>query len=182
MAHPSLKGHFLLASHTLKDGNFVQSVILMIRHDLEGALGLIINSPIGVSVSDAIGETIESAQNVDEPLYRGGPCQGPLMVLHGSASVSADEVLPGIYVSAEKDPIDTLMQQKAWPIRYVVNFSAWAADQLEREMAEGSWLVLPASPQDVFSDDLELWRGLMTRANLLRFVKPAQIPDHGWEN
>jgi putative transcriptional regulator len=170
----SLRGYFLLASPSLQDANFIRSVVLMVRHSHEGAMGLKINDPLSVTVAEAASDQLEHADEVHETLFRGGPVPGPVMLLHGLAG--GEEVMPGVHFTARRDEIVDVMLSKVQPTRYVVNYSAWAADQLEQELAEGAWIVVPATPQDVFCDVEGLWSRLMTRANLLKFIKPGDIP------
>src|SRR5437764_733950 len=99
----SLQGQLLIASPKLLDPNFAQSVILMIQHNDEGALGLVLNRPLGMSVRSAWEQVSEIPCEIESPLLKGGPCEGPLMVVHTSAALSQVEVLPGVYFSTEKD-------------------------------------------------------------------------------
>jgi putative transcriptional regulator len=180
---PSLKGHFLLASASLRDPNFIRCVVLLVRHDEQGALGLVINNELPVTVADALSESMEIAEAVEAPLFKGGPCSGPLMALSGRAADSSEEVLPGVSFSMDKHDIEQWMSDQVTPIRFVLGYAGWGSEQLEQELAEGSWSVLPATPQDVFSDVGEdLWTKLMSRANLLKFVQPDSIPDDESQN
>ena len=172
----SLRGHFLLASPSLRDPNFLRSVILIIRHDEEGAIGLTINMPLEATVSDALGD--EVAADVQEPLRRGGPCEGPMMVIHDIGQLeSGDEVLPGIYYTHARSDIELVMASEAPQALYVIGYAGWQPDQLERELAEGSWVVLPATSTEVFSGTSDLWQRLSTRAGLLKFLPPEKIPE-----
>src|ERR1700726_3009595 len=96
----SLVGSFLIARPVLKDPNFAESVVLVLNHDEDGALGLVVNRVL---------ETKE----VPFPVFRGGPCSAPgFFMLHGHAEWAADassgvepgakkEVAPGIFVGDE---------------------------------------------------------------------------------
>jgi putative transcriptional regulator len=180
---PSLKGHFLLASPSLRDPNFVRCVVLLVRHDEQGAMGLVINNALPVSVAEALGQAIEIAGDVDETLYKGGPCNGPVMALSGYTYESSEEVLPGVSFSIDDEDVKRLMTEQASPVRYIVGYAGWGSEQLEQELAEGAWSVLPATPQDVFGpSDEDLWGKLMSRATLLKFVKPEDIPEDPSQN
>lgn len=172
----SLRGHFLIASHALLDTYFEQSVILMIRHDDEGAVGVVINKPLTATVADALGEEIAVA--VDEPLRRGGPCEGPMMVIHDRADLDAsDEVTRGIYYTHARADIEHVMGETAARALYLVGYAGWGAEQLEREMEEGSWRTIPAAEADIFGPTTDLWSRLSSRAGLLKFLPPDKIPD-----
>jgi putative transcriptional regulator len=172
----TLKGHFLLASPALTDGNFLRAVVLLVRHDQDGALGVKVNDPLDVTVADALGESVEAARDIAATLFRGGPCNGPMVVLHGD--LGGEEVLPGVQFTASKDGIERVMLDRVEPARYCISYAGWEADQLEQELAEGAWVIVPATPQDVFGPHQDLWARLMSRANLLKFIRPDQIPDH----
>src|SRR3954470_6692789 len=88
----SLAGSFLVAKPVLQDPNFVQTVILMLRHDGEGAFGLVVNRPA-------------DAEGLPFPVYVGGPCSATgLILLHGQpewanlGDEGTGEIAPGVYV------------------------------------------------------------------------------------
>ncbi len=84
----NLSGRLLIASPYLTDGNFLRSVVFMIRHDEEGAFGLAINRPTTTRVRDVVGVTgLKGQQREDDLIFRGGPVEGPLLALHDLAGV-----------------------------------------------------------------------------------------------
>jgi putative transcriptional regulator len=172
-----LAGKFLLASAALGDPNFARSVVLIIRHDAEGAFGLVINKPLSVSVREALGESIPAARSCEAPVYSGGPCQGPVFVLHADPSIGGEEPLASLYVTTDREAIEQLLHDAADPIKLFASYSGWGAGQLENELGESSWLVVDADADEVFSVDPHLWSRLSTRANLSKFVDPQRIPD-----
>jgi len=174
---PSLKGHFLLAAPTLAGSVFERSVVLLVRHDADGAFGVIVNAPLPATVAEAIGEEVEAAVGVEAPLYRGGPCPGPMMMLHGHPTEESEPVVPGVHYTAARPDIERVLADRAEPTRYVFGYAGWGAAQLESELAEGSWAVLPATPADTFGPPDELWARLVARSNLTKYVRPDQIPD-----
>ncbi|MFT3787142.1 MAG: YqgE/AlgH family protein [Tepidisphaeraceae bacterium] len=175
---PSLRGHFLLASNSLMDPNFSRSVVLLVKHDEDGALGLIINRPLPVTVAEALGDALESVGELQRPLYKGGPCTGPLMALSGMAVDKSEEVIMGVHFCVHQEALEKLIERDALPSRYVLGYAGWGSEQLEQELAEGAWMVAPATPQDVFTEPTdELWARLMSRANLMKFISPDFIPD-----
>lgn len=88
---PSLRGRFLLASPTLADPNFSKTIVLIVRHDEDGALGLVLNRPLGVTLDEACSEDVEAARGVAVALFHGGPCAGPLVAVHNIARLAAEE-------------------------------------------------------------------------------------------
>lgn len=179
----SLRGQFLIASSDLLDPNFERSVVLLLKHDLSGAIGVIVNAPLSVTIDEALGDNVEQAKGIDAPLHRGGPCQGPMIALHDAAREEAVEILPGVNVSeiVSKDDIAQLLSDAAarqTAVRYIVGCAGWAPDQLESELAEGSWLTTQATSHDVFADPPEqLWDRMTTKAGLTKFIAPDAIPE-----
>src|SRR4051812_11769682 len=102
----SLQGQLLIASPKLMDPNFFKSVVLVVQHGDGGALGLILNRRIDVTVQSAWGQVSEGTCEVEGNLHQGGPCEGPLMVVHGEESLGQLEVLPGIHFSTERESIE----------------------------------------------------------------------------
>jgi len=89
----SLKGKLLLAVPAMEDPNFARSVVLIIKHDDEGAFGLVLNQPTGVDVRDAIELDDDIECDAEAGLFRGGPCDGPLMVLHERADLAQETII-----------------------------------------------------------------------------------------
>jgi len=178
-----LKGKFIIASPALHDPNFASAVVLIVQHDDNGALGLIINRPLDVTIDQAWGQISELPCLVSGPLHQGGPCEGPLMVLHTDDSHGQIELGGELFCTTAKDDIETLVTigDPERPMKFFVNYAGWSEGQLESELAEGAWLVTSATVPQIFSltgDDL--WRRLMNRAALLRanpWLNPKLIPE-----
>src|SRR5262245_45826487 len=133
----SLQGHFLIASPHLADTNFYKGVVLMIKHDEEGAFGLILNRPTQNTVSDVWKMVGEEDVNCAERIFLGGPVSGPLVALHRLESAAEAEVMRGIFFSAHKDKLQKLVQQTAKPYRFFTGYAGWAGGQLEDELLAG---------------------------------------------
>jgi putative transcriptional regulator len=175
----SLAGQFLIASPRLVDPNFARSVVLMVQHGEEGALGLIINHPLDTSLEDVCEKILETPCSTDGVLFQGGPCEGPLMVVHTHSNRSDIEIKPGVHFSTERESIEWLLRYNEAPIRFFVGYSGWTAGQLETEMETGSWLTVPAGEEQIFKGGggEELWSKLLTIATLGKWIDPARIPD-----
>src|SRR5215469_11256802 len=98
----SLQGHFLIASPQLQDPNFFRSVVLLVQHNDQGALGVILNRPLDMTIQEAWPQVSEEPCNAEGPLHEGGPCRGPLMVLHTDEPLSQLKVCDGIYFNTDK--------------------------------------------------------------------------------
>jgi len=176
---PEFQGHLLIASPTLRDPNFARSVVLLIRHNEDGAFGLILNRPTKVPLAQVWSQASESPCNSKERLHLGGPVEGPLMALHTQPSLSDLEILDGVYFSTEPDHLRTLVAQRESTTRFFAGYSGWGNLQLENEMAEGSWLTLPATAGHMFHNEKDLWdkvRREIADASLLVSLKIKQAP------
>ena len=104
----NLSGRLLVASPHLSDGNFLRSVVFMIRHDAEGAFGLAINRPSERRFSDLVDvHASEGQPRQDDWIHVGGPVSGPLLALHSLAGVGepcrvADPHDPGDYIGPDE--------------------------------------------------------------------------------
>jgi putative transcriptional regulator len=173
----STQGKLLLASPRLADPNFARSVVLMIQHNAEGALGLILNRPLEITVRQACEQSLGEECEVDEFLYQGGPCEGPLMVVHGNELEKDADVLPGIFFTTDKTKIESLLKQQIALARYFVGYAGWSAGQLEAEMEIDSWVITDAAPPFIFEEQENLWLKLMRGRLLSQWVDPDRIPD-----
>lgn len=173
----SLAGQFLLASPRLVDPNFLKAVVLMIQHDADGALGLVLNRPLDVSVQDACDKVLETPCTLEGMIHQGGPCSGPLMVVHSDPSQAQIEVCRGAHFTTERHHIESLLQRADVRTRFFVGYAGWGSGQLEAEMETGSWIKSAATCDDVFDADAErLWSRLTMQVTLGRWVDPKLIP------
>lgn len=161
----SFKGRLLLASPDMLDPNFARTVSLLVEHSDDGALGLVLNRPTEVDVATAWAETMGESCVYDGRLYRGGPCPGPLMVLHTDHAQADAIVTEDICFSTDRDKVATILNgDLGGPVRCFVNYAGWGGGQLEGELDEGVWALAPSSVADVFSDN-DIWLSLWRRIN-----------------
>ena len=175
----SLQGQLLVASPKLIDPNFFKSVVLIVQHGDGGALGLILNRALDITVQTAWGQVSEGDCEVDGQIHQGGPCEGPLMVLHEDESLGQLEVVPGVHFSTERDSIEELVSRNHCQMKFFVGYAGWSPGQLEGEIEEGSWLTAAARGDEVFSVDDDQWDAAMkriARANAIPFIDPKLIP------
>ncbi|MEQ8846192.1 YqgE/AlgH family protein [Botrimarina sp.] len=171
-----LSGQLLVASRKLRDPNFRQSVVLLLEHNENGALGVVLNRPTERTV-EQVWEAVEfDPCDCQQPLNYGGPVQGPLIALHTSEELSEKQVLPGLYLSMQRATVDPLVRQTKHPFRLYSGNSGWGGGQLEGELNEGSWLTTPAHSDDVFADPTTVWREVTSRIALAVMV-PGLDPD-----
>jgi len=172
----SLKGQLLLASTQLLDPNFVQTVVLMVQHNEQGAMGLVLNRPLEISIRSAWEQVSQTPCVREEPLRVGGPCEGVLMAIHPHATASQVEIIPGLHFATETEHLEWLLQQKQGQMRFFVGYAGWSAGQLEKEMEIGSWLVTPATLERVFAPDDEQWNSIK-RELAMAAVQPGYRPE-----
>jgi putative transcriptional regulator len=175
----SLRGQLLVAGPSLVDPNFHRTVVLVGEHGEEGAMGVVLNRPSGVTVGEAVPPLVDL---VDEggPVYVGGPVQPEAIVVLGEFEeperasvliVGAIGFLPGeIDDAAELGPLARS--------RVFAGYAGWGPGQLEAELAESSWIVEPAVPDDVFvTDPADLWSGVLRRKGGPYAVLALMPPD-----
>ena len=156
----TIQGKILVASSTISDKRFKQSVILMVDHDADGAFGFIINKPLYSINKSALFNELNLEYAPDESfitIFYGGPVDRKLgFVIHESEySIDATRrVTDEISVSPERDVI-LAMAKGEGPKRYVfaLGYSGWLSGQLEFEMRRHDWLIAPANSKIVFDDN-----------------------------
>jgi putative transcriptional regulator len=153
----SYEGHLLVASPHLLDPNFVKTVVLLVQHSDQGALGVVINRPISKTVKELWSEVGDAPCESGQPVFLGGPVPGPLMAIHADASLAELEILPGLFFAAKKAHLDRLVGRGDQPFRIFVGHAGWGPGQLEHELQEGAWLTTPATADCVFRDPEDLW-------------------------
>ena len=177
----SLQGKLLIASPQMRDPNFHRSIVLIIRDDNDGAMGLVLNRPLELSISEACEKVLETPCEMEGYLHEGGPCEGPMMVLHaGDAfgeAIGDLEVLDGLWFITNKEEIESLLAEPRDQLKCFVGYAGWTDDQLAGEMDSGSWLIHPATLDSVFSDDARQWSKLMVQLTLRDQIDPRRIPD-----
>jgi putative transcriptional regulator len=177
----TLQGQLLIASPRLVDPNFFHTVILLVQHNDEGALGLVVNRPLQTSIQEMWKEVSEGdVCEVPGHLHQGGPCEGPLMVLHGDDIYSEIEVIKGVHFCTRRDTIEKLVADNPGAMKFFVGYAGWSPGQLESEIREGSWLSAPADPTLVLEGNEHLWNDLirvLSKAAVVSLVDPKFIPD-----
>lgn len=153
----SLKAHLLIASTELHDPNFAKTVVLLIDHNDDGSLGVVLNRPTNRSIADIWRQIHEDETACKAPVFWGGPVAGPLMVIHRIEALADIEIMPGVYFSTTKNNIDSVMQSDSPDIRFFIGCAGWSPGQLETEIDEGSWGILPATHAHVFDGNADFW-------------------------
>ena len=165
MMAQSLAGQLLLASPSLLDPNFARTVVLIGVHSEDGAMGVVLNRPSGVTVGEAVPQ-LQEAVGALEPVYVGGPVQSSSIVVLAEfldPSPAGLLVLGRIGFPAPDASIEDLAEATARR-RVFAGHAGWGQGQLDAEMEGGDWIAHPAQPEDVFTDvPEELWSSVLTR-------------------
>ena len=177
MESETLQGQLLISSARMLDPNFAHTVILLVQAGEEGALGLVLNRPLEITVKEACAQVLESPCNVEAPLLKGGPCEGPLMAVHSFRSASDVQVVNGVYLTTERHKIEELLREGVPHAKFFVGYSGWSAGQLEMEIETGSWVAAPADAERIFDDDPEQWARLMAELTAGQPIKRNQMPS-----
>lgn len=161
------KGVLLVASPSLSDPNFHQTVLLIIEHGRGGTVGLILNRPTNVLLSEVLPD-FTVLKRTPYRLFAGGPVnQTQLVLLFRLTQVLPDtrQIVGEIYVGTPR-VLERIMTQPrpTESFRAFAGFAGWAPGQLEHEMLEGAWGILPSDPFSIFDKDpATLWPDSITR-------------------
>ena len=159
----SLQGQLLVSSPSLNDPNFRKTVVLIAHHDEEGAMGLVLSRPSDVAAGDAV-PALQLLPGADDPVYVGGPVQPEaFMVLAEFEDV--DAAAAPIFGSVGFMPRGGRAGRAAdQALPALLGLRRLGRGQLESELAEPSWIVVPAEADDAFATDPdELWRTVLHR-------------------
>ncbi len=153
----------LVALDTVLDPNFRRTVVLMLHHSDEGAFGLVLNRSTDVSM-DALCSSIEMVWNgsIEMQVDWGGPVQPDhgwvLLGDEGLASMEIEDVAHGVRFSRSQNVLRDAAASPPADLRVFLGSAGWGAGQLEHEIADGSWLVVPVDRGLVFDTDQDgLW-------------------------
>lgn len=174
----SLKGQLLVAAPGLLDPNFWRTVVLVGEHSEEGALGVVLNRSSETRVTEAAPELAGIADGMGH-VHLGGPVQPSAVVVLADFVEPRDEeavVVASVgFLPAEVDP-DALGEVRR--ARVYVGYAGWGPGQLDDELDDGSWIVEPALPEDVFTDEPDdLWSAVLRRKGGPFAVLATMPPD-----
>jgi putative transcriptional regulator len=166
--------YLLIATPTLVDPNFAQSVVLMAHHDAQGAMGFILNRLHDAPAREMLAPRQQQGVHAETPLHLGGPvaADGILAVFRDAIDgVESAAIAPGLFVSGSARILPILFAEapgrELVTGRLVFGYSGWSAGQLEREMEEGAWLALPYQEDLAYSARVDdLWRRCFERLGL----------------
>jgi putative transcriptional regulator len=170
-----------VAGPPLEDPNFRRTVVFMIEHNEEGALGVVLNRPSPIDLADALPQWADLAAS-PPTVFIGGPVeQGSVLGLGRLVEDAAPDGLTLVHagigvLDLEADPVRLLGEVGG--VRLFTGYAGWGAGQLEGELAMGGWYVVDAEPEDVTTtapDDL--WRAVLRRQPDRDLALLALFPD-----
>jgi putative transcriptional regulator len=177
----SLRGRLLVATPTLYDPNFFRTVVLVLEHNDDGALGVVLNRPSETSVGESLPDWDPLAA---EPgvVFVGGPVSpGAAIGLARAGSVDHTDGWAPLFgpmgtVDLGRPPPELSVEVQS--LRVFAGYAGWSAGQLDGEVEAGGWFVLDAAPDDVFTSGPEsLWASVLRRQGG-RMAMFATAPPH----
>jgi putative transcriptional regulator len=167
MAHLSHAGRLLVASPAIGDPNFDHTVVLLLDHDPDGALGVVLNRPSDLAADEVLpgwsdlttrpgvvfsGGPVEQEGIIGLGRRREAAGSGPFQVTVGSIGV----------VDLSVEPVDVVGTVDG--IRLFAGYAGWGEGQLESELVQGGWWLIDADPDDLLTDEPDaLWSRVMKR-------------------
>jgi len=176
----SLAGQFLVADLDLTDAPFQRSVVLLLDHNADGAFGLVVNRPLGLTAAQIVDRPDDAVEHPERrgkiPLYSGGPVEPQaVFVLHTGIpapwkSPAVREVRPGLWFEPSFPAIqpyvtgrtEDLPPDDCPVVRLYLGYAGWAEGQLETELDQGAWQVIEGRADLVFRlPPTEVWKKAM---------------------
>jgi len=177
----NLTDHFLIAMPAMTDPYFAKSLTYVCEHTEQGALGVVINKPIEMTLKmllDQVGIEFGAEQHAEELVHFGGPVQmNRGSVLHQPLGewMSTLAVNERVALTTSKDILEAVGRgQGPYKLLVSLGYAGWAAGQLEQELAQNAWLTVPASATVIF--DLP-WEQRLPAAMQLLGIDFASLAD-----
>ena len=156
----SFRGQCLVSAPHLRESNFFKTVVLIVEHGAQGAMGLVLNRPSTILVSNALAKHFE-LPNTGDLVYMGGPVEpAALLVLHNAEDIAGDDapVCPGVYIGSSPEAFEEVirrvgLEDHSLNFRIYSGCAGWSPGQLEQEVARGDWHVVPPLQNIVYHED-----------------------------
>ncbi len=167
------KGKFLVAGRHIRDPRFRETVIILIQHDLNGSIGLIVNRPTTVKLSDFFPE-IKEQPGKEHFTYIGGPVEMAKvhLLMHGqNKPEGAQRIFDDVYASTSKTVFDTLIKNPEGEVKFraYAGYAGWGYGQLEQEIFRGDWQVVRADAETIFKKpSSQIWPDLIRESETIR--------------
>lgn len=153
----NLTDHFLIAMPAMVDSFFSKTLVYIAEHNDQGALGVIVNRPIDMSLAtlfEKIDIALEADGFADLPVFFGGPVQTDRgFVLHRPVGEwqSTLAVNQQVGLTSSRDVLQAVARDgQPRDVMVTLGYAGWSAGQLEHELAQNAWLTVPAEPRILF--------------------------------
>jgi putative transcriptional regulator len=159
-----LRGQLLIASPGLVDPNFRRAVVLVVAHDDEGAVGLVLNRPTEAEVAEAV-PPLEPLFDPGDLVSVGGPVQPEAVCVLAEwddPEEAGTIVFDDVGLMAGDTAVDEVLPATRRR-RVFAGYAGWGAGQLEIELEEPSWIMADARVEDVFGEPRDLWAEVLRR-------------------
>lgn len=154
----NLAGSLLLAHPSLRDPNFRKTVVLMSVHNQEGAMGIVLNRPLGKTLGELNGSFAYGPLSA-VPVFSGGPVQLEQLIL---VAWQSHEDGFRLHFGIEPERAGEMLSNGDGTVRAFVGYSGWEGGQLENEMKQHTWIVAPMVPEMLTVEPkIALWRHLL---------------------
>jgi putative transcriptional regulator len=162
---PPVAGRLLVATPLLGDPHFARTVVYLLEHDGGGTVGVILNRPSHTPVGQVLPDWHDAVSG-PAVVFGGGPVQPDGALCLGVLSSGVPgmrEVVDGV-ATVDLDGDVTVVAPAAERLRVFAGHSGWSPDQLDMEIEEGAWWVVPGSPDDLFSEEPRaMWTRVLRR-------------------
>lgn len=177
-----LSGCLLVASPNHPDPQVGSGVFLVTWHDDQGSIGVLLNRSLVGDIRNVWAQILGSRrkQMPSGTIHYGGPLAGPMIALHNRPEFAEAEASPGVYITARLNALEKLTEISASECRWIVGHVAWQAGELEKQLANGWWYAISATPDLVFSSVDEILPRVVRRAGdvWLALVTGAPMVPH----
>jgi putative transcriptional regulator len=156
----NLAGQLLLAHPAMRDPNFRRSVVLLSAHGDDGAMGVVLNRPLGKQLGD-LNPQFAAGTLAQVPLYQGGPVQTEQLILAAWRPEPLEATVK-LYFGIDVEKAEALQGEQGVRLRAFLGYSGWTKGQLENELRSNTWVVTPVRPDLLErSDGQSLWRAIL---------------------
>lgn len=160
-----LTGCVLASSPSYMDSDLDRSVCLIIEQTEDATIGVFLNRPMDVDPKPLWnllmmdGGTLEAVRQGH--FNFGGPNNGPILAIHSDSQHAEAGNELGVYLSAQTETLKKLVHGAPEHLRWFIGNASWEKGELEREIVDGRWVLVPTSPSIVFADENRMWSGAM---------------------
>lgn len=163
-------GKLLVASRSLRDPNFAETVVLLVHYDAKGVLGLVLNRRTGTPLSRVL--DLKAAKDRSDPIYLGGPVglSNAFALYQSSVKMKkAEDIFGEVYLISDKSLFERVLSSGPTPkvFHVYLGYAGWAQEQLRAEVQLGAWYIFPADSATVFNSHPDtLWLQMIQKTQL----------------